>query len=102
WPNAERFGICPWRDEILDGLLGSSTLGFQTQFHAHNFFDSIDRYLEARIDRDDSAVLLQGRRTLVRSYPISVEWPSRWVPELGSPAVCRESAFRQLGLAPDA
>ncbi|MCU1329552.1 MAG: Alpha,alpha-trehalose-phosphate synthase (UDP-forming), partial [Bryobacterales bacterium] len=24
WPNAERMGICPWRDEILKGLLGSS------------------------------------------------------------------------------
>ena len=23
WPNAERFGICPWRDELLEGLLGS-------------------------------------------------------------------------------
>ena len=23
WPNPEAFGICPWREEILDGLLGS-------------------------------------------------------------------------------
>ncbi|MEP6656843.1 MAG: trehalose-6-phosphate synthase, partial [Betaproteobacteria bacterium] len=28
WPNAESFGICPWRDEILSGMLGSSILGF--------------------------------------------------------------------------
>src|SRR5581483_5299292 len=33
WPNAEAFGICPWRDEILNGLLGSSILGFHTRFH---------------------------------------------------------------------
>jgi hypothetical protein len=24
WPNAERFGICPWEREVLEGLLGSS------------------------------------------------------------------------------
>ena len=24
WPNAERFGICPWREELLAGMLGSS------------------------------------------------------------------------------
>src|SRR5690606_1968700 len=30
WPNSEVFGICPWRDEILDGLLGSSIIGFHT------------------------------------------------------------------------
>ncbi len=33
WPNAEAFGICPWREAIIDGILGSSILGFHTQFH---------------------------------------------------------------------
>ena len=37
WPNAEAFGICPWREELLDGLLGSSILGFHTQFHFNHF-----------------------------------------------------------------
>src|SRR6478672_2105928 len=49
WPNAESFGICPWREEILEGLLGSSILGFHTRDHCNNFIESIDRYLEARI-----------------------------------------------------
>ena len=40
WPNAERFGICPWRDELLAGLLGSSILGFHTQLHCNNFLDA--------------------------------------------------------------
>ena len=33
WPNSETFGICPYKEEIIDGLLGSSILGFHTQFH---------------------------------------------------------------------
>src|SRR5512143_775489 len=41
WPNAEQFGICPWRDELLAGLLGSSILGFHTQFHCNNFIDAV-------------------------------------------------------------
>ena len=49
WPNAEAFSICPWREELVDGLLGSSVLGFQTQFHCNNFFDTVDRLLEARV-----------------------------------------------------
>ena len=48
WPNAERMGICPWRNELLEGLLGSSILGFHTQLHCNNFLDSVDRYLETR------------------------------------------------------
>ena len=46
WPNAEVFGVCPWRQEILDGLLGSSILGFHIQLHCNNFLDSVDRFLE--------------------------------------------------------
>ncbi len=69
WPNFERLGICPWSEELLDGLLGSSILGFHTQFHCNNFFDSVDRYLEARIDREFDAVVYGGMRTLVRPYP---------------------------------
>ncbi len=75
WPNAESFGICPWRQEILEGLLGSSILGFHTSVHCNNFIDSVDRILEARIDRDSSTVSYGGELTAVNPYPISIEWP---------------------------
>ncbi|MFA7271047.1 MAG: trehalose-6-phosphate synthase, partial [Sterolibacterium sp.] len=45
WPNPESFAICPWRDEVLAGMLGSSILGFHTQFHCNNFVDTVDRFL---------------------------------------------------------
>ena len=60
WPNAERMGICPWRNELLAGLLGSSIVGFHTQLHCNNFVDSVDRYLETRIDREQNAVVDAG------------------------------------------
>lgn len=101
WPNAEHFGICPWRDEILEGLLGSSILGFHTQFHCNNFTDSVDRYLESRIDRERNAVVRSGRGTLVRAYPISVEWPPQGLQGLPSVADCRAGVRAELGLAPD-
>ena len=52
WPNPETFSICPWREEIIDGLLGSSILGFHTRFHCNNFLEGVDRFLESRIDRE--------------------------------------------------
>ncbi len=102
WPNSERFGICPWREELVSGLLGSSILGFHTQFHCNNFLDGVDRFLEARIDRDQSAVVHQGQWTLVRPYPISIEWPSGWLQSAPPVAECRAAVFRELGLAEDA
>jgi trehalose 6-phosphate synthase len=75
WPNPESFSICPWRDEVLEGMLGSSILGFHTQAHCNNFVDTVDRFLEARVDRDSFTVTLGGEVTAVRRYPISIAWP---------------------------
>jgi len=102
WPSAERMGICPWRNELLEGLLGSSILGFHTQGHCNNFIDSIDRYLETRIDRENNAVVMQGQRTLIRPYPIALEWPVHWVENAPSPEECRAQVWKDLGLKPNA
>ncbi|MBL0218793.1 MAG: trehalose-6-phosphate synthase [Myxococcales bacterium] len=102
WPNSERFGICPWREELLAGLLGSSIVGFHTQQHCNNFVDSVDAFMESRIDRETTAIVQGDRRTLVRPYPISIEWPVHWVAEAPSIEDCRASVRRELGLQPDA
>ncbi len=102
WPNAERLGICPWASELLEGLLGSSIIGFHTQRHCNNFLDSVDRFLEARIDREQQGVVHGGRLTLVRPYPISIEWPSQWVAAAPPVEECRRGVRAELGLAPDA
>jgi trehalose 6-phosphate synthase len=75
WPNPEAFGICPWREELLDGMLGSSVLGFHTQFHCNNFLDTVDRLLEARVDRETFTVSYRGEVTALKRYPVSIEWP---------------------------
>ena len=99
WPNPESFAICPWREEVLEGMLGSSILGFHTQFHCNNFVDTVDRFLEARVDRESFNVSLGGKLTAVRRYPISIAWPPE--PELVkvSVAECR-SALRLINLLP--
>jgi trehalose 6-phosphate synthase len=102
WPNVEQLGICPWRNELLRGLLGSSILGFHTQLHCNNFLDSVDRYLETRRDQEHHAVVMRGHRTLVRPYPISLEWPVHWVETAPSVEECREQVWRDLGLKPNA
>lgn len=98
WPNAERFGICPWHNELLEGLLGSSIVGFHTQLHCNNFLQAVDRFMEARIDRELNGVVHGGQATLVRPYPISVEWPPRWLDKLPSVAECRAEVLAELKL----
>jgi alpha,alpha-trehalose-phosphate synthase [UDP-forming] len=102
WPNPESFGICPWRREILQGMLGSTILGFHTRYHCKNFLETVDRYMEARIEHEHSTISFQQDTTLIEAYPISIEWPteamvSRWP----SVSACRHKLFERLDLPPD-
>jgi len=98
WPNPESFGICPWQKEILQGMLGADIVGFHTQFHCNNFVDTVDRQLEARVDRESFTVSFGGKLTAVRRYPISIEWPPN--PELmrKDVATCRSDIRQMNGL----
>jgi trehalose 6-phosphate synthase len=102
WPNPEAFSICPWRAELLDGLLGSSILGFHTQFHCNNFVDTVDRLLEARVDRESFTISYGNKLTAVKRYPISIEWPPPESSMSKPVADCRSDVRRRHGLAPDA
>jgi trehalose-6-phosphate synthase len=74
WPNPESFRVCPHAEEILYGLLGNDILGFHIRYHGLNFLESVDRFLEARVDRERLSVIKGGRETLVRSFPISIDY----------------------------
>jgi trehalose 6-phosphate synthase len=75
WPNFEAFGICPWQDEILLGLLGADLIGFHTQFHCNNFLETVERTIEGRIDWESFSVVRGRHVTAVRPFPISVAPP---------------------------
>ncbi|MEO8509202.1 MAG: trehalose-6-phosphate synthase [Betaproteobacteria bacterium] len=98
WPNPEAFAICPWRVELLDGLLGSDILGFHTQFHCNNFLESVDRFVEARIDRETYSVVCRGERTAIHRYPISIEWPPEPLARVAAVDECRENVRVRLNL----
>ncbi|GAB3550671.1 trehalose-6-phosphate synthase [Noviherbaspirillum agri] len=100
WPNPESFGICPWREEILEGLLGSTILGFHTQFHCKNFLETVDRYLEARIEYESSTISYGSKLTQVEHYPISIAWPEP-NPNEESVAECRSAIRAEHGLPQD-
>ena len=85
WPNPETFGVCPWKREILLHMLHADILGFHTVHHCQNFLATADRFLESHVDRERMTVTLRGHVCRVTAYPISIEWPPRWlasVPEV--------------------
>jgi len=101
WPNPESFGICPWREELLKGMLGSTILGFHTPYHCKNFLETADRYLETRIEHESSTISRRGQLTMVESYPISIQWPPPWLGTLPPVEQTRSEILADLGLPSD-
>jgi trehalose 6-phosphate synthase len=73
WPNREAFRVCPWHDEVLDGLLGNDLLSFHVQDHCNNFLETVDRGVESRVDLEQFSITRNGKTTLVQPHPISID-----------------------------
>jgi len=100
WPNPEAFGICPWQRELLDGLLGADLLGFHVQSHCHNFLQTVNRALESRIDWEHFTVKRHDHDTIVRPFPISVDFTEAEPPAAAQASSVPERAalLKELGV----
>ena len=74
WPNPEVFRGFPWKQELLEGMLGNDLLGFHLRCHCQNFLDTVDSLLEARVDRERFEIARAGKATTVRPFPISIDF----------------------------
>ncbi|MBL8746224.1 MAG: trehalose-6-phosphate synthase [Phycisphaerae bacterium] len=72
FPPEELFSWIPWRDELLEGLLGADVVGFQTHGAAQNFSRAARRHTDA--EGTDSELEGQGRSITVREFPISIDF----------------------------
>jgi len=98
WPEPRVLAQCPWAAELIDGLLGSDIIGFQTEEDRINFLDAITTMLDADIRYSDDVVIHAGHVTRVRVYPVGVEWHNSIVRAMPSVEACREQVCRDHGL----
>jgi len=74
WPTYDIFRILPQKQEVLEGLLSYDLLGFHVRSFCNNFLDAVAGELESKVNKDALSVVYKGRTTLVRDYPISVDY----------------------------
>lgn len=72
FPSYEVFRLLPQRKEILEGLLGSDIIGFQTYGYMRHFLDNVDRLLGL----DDSLGQINTEDRAVRAdvFPIGIDY----------------------------
>ena len=72
WPSPEHFSICPYRKEIIQGMLGADIIGFHTQQYCNNFLDTVGKEIEARIDLEQFSVTRDEHHTFIKPFPVSI------------------------------
>lgn len=75
WATPDTMRVLPGNlaPQILEGMLASDLLGFQTARWARNFMRCCDDLLGAEVGLGSGVVRHGGRETLVRHYPISID-----------------------------
>jgi trehalose 6-phosphate synthase len=87
---------------MLLHMLSADILGFHTRYHCQNFLGTVDRFVECQIDHEHMTVTLQGHVCRVAPYPISIEWPPRWLQFLPDVASCRAVVQERYAIGADA
>ena len=72
FPPIEIFAQLPWREQILEGLLGADLVGFQLPGGAANFLRLVRTRTRRKVERDTVRVNAT-HNCVARAYPISID-----------------------------
>jgi trehalose 6-phosphate synthase/phosphatase len=72
FPSFEIFRIFPWREELLEGILGSDLIGFHTYDYVRHFLSSVKRIL--RYDVVFNKINVGSREVLVDTFPMGIDY----------------------------
>ncbi|MGB5667343.1 MAG: bifunctional alpha,alpha-trehalose-phosphate synthase (UDP-forming)/trehalose-phosphatase [Maribacter sp.] len=72
FPSYEIFRTLPWREEVLQGLLGADLIGFHTYDYERHFLSSVRRLLGLEVSFND--IYLDNRIIKVDSFPMGIDY----------------------------
>ncbi len=75
WSQPDSWLVLPARirERIFDGLLANDIIGFHTDLYCRNFLAGCEQLMGYEVDYEAVTVNHPGGRTLVRSYPLSID-----------------------------
>lgn len=98
WPNPESFSICPWKKEVLDGILGADLIGFHTQLYCNNFIETVGRELESLIDFEGFTITKHNHKSYIKPFPISIAFPNGLGKTIAVTETENRNLLRDLGI----
>lgn len=89
FPSYELFRTLPWREEILQGMLGADLVGFHTFSYAAHFLDCVHALLG--YEHVLGEVVVGERRVRVDAFPMGIDY-ARFSSSAPDPALAKEVA----------
>jgi len=72
FPSFEIFRIFPWREPLLEGILGADLIGFHTYDYERHFLSSVKRILRKEVSFN--RVNLETREVVVNTFPMGIDY----------------------------
>jgi len=72
FPSFEIFRLLPWREKILNGILGADLIGFHTYDYVRHFLSSVRRIL--RIDYNLGSLNVNNRKVYTDVFPMGIDF----------------------------
>lgn len=72
WPSFELFRLMPWRETILNGLLGADLIGFHTYDYTRHFLSSVCRTLG--LEHILGKVRVGNRLVKIDTFPMGIDY----------------------------
>lgn len=72
FPSYEIFRILPWREEILEGILGADLVGFHTNSYGQYFRDAVEKILG--LESSEEGIVLDKRHVEIDAFPLGVDF----------------------------
>jgi trehalose 6-phosphate synthase/phosphatase len=88
WPSFELFRLLPWREQILNGLLGADLIGFHTYDYVRHFLSSISRI--TGLEHMLGNVSVTNRVVKVDAFPMGIDY-EKYSQAINDPAVKKEA-----------
>jgi len=89
FPSYELLRVLPWRNELLEGMLGADLIGFHTFGYMRHFLSSVSHLLG--FPTQNGQIETPSRSVLVDAFPMGIDY-ERYVQAAGSDAACQHQA----------
>ncbi len=72
FPSYEVFRTLPWREQILNGMMGADLIGFHTYDYVRHFMSSVQRLLNCEMNFNQ--IQYETRNVKVDSFPMGIDF----------------------------